>query len=54
MGSFKEPEECIILKGIILAVKLMKEVLGSSLIIVLMLETHLNISCQTVLTHACL
>ena len=42
------------LKGIILAVKLMKEVLGSSLIIVLMLETHLNISCQTVLTHACL
>ena len=54
MGSFKEPEKCIILKGIILAVKLIKEVLGSSLIIVLMLETHLNISCQTVLTHACL
>ena len=54
MGSFKEPEKCIILRVTILGVKLIKEKLGSSLIIVLMLETHLNISCQTVLTHACL
>ena len=29
MGSFEDSGKCIILKGIILAVKLIKEVLGS-------------------------